>query len=90
MRRNGISYRYSVDVIANNWMGKGKQHKIETEFYERDSKYCSDEVLEEANAWFTGDVTCRINGIYILENDVIVGFVDPNYPPRVLQSSPNL
>ena len=68
-------YRYSVDVIANNWMGKGKQHRTQTVYYDRDSKDCSDEVLEEANAWFTGNVTCRISGIYVVENGVIVDFL---------------
>ena len=85
MRRNGISYRYCVDVIANNWMGKGKQHRTETIYYYRDSKDCSDEVLEEANACYTGEVTCQIKGIYILENDRIVDVVSSSKgdtPPK--------
>ena len=68
--KNG--FHYIVGVYIND---TGK--KVDTTTYQRTSKTCGDEVLETANAFYTGDNTCRIDGIGILnEIGQIVGFVD--------------
>jgi len=64
-------YCYIVGVYMN---GSGK--KVSTNHYTRTSKNCGDEVLETANAWFTGDNTSRVDGTFILKNGQVVGVVD--------------
>ena len=68
--KNG--FHYVVGVYMND---TGK--KVSTTTFTRTSKTCGNEVLETANAFFTGDNTCRIDGIAILNNiGQIVRFLD--------------
>ena len=67
-------YDYFVGVYKNIKGNVGR--KIDTAHYTRTSQTCGDEVLETANAFFTGDNTCRIDGIFILNNGQVVGVVD--------------
>ena len=67
-------YDYIVGVYPNINGNAGR--KSSTEHYKRTSKNCGDEVLETAYSFYTGDVTCRVDGIFILKNGQVVGVVD--------------
>ena len=69
-----VEYYYIVGVYHNINGNVGR--KSTTEKYRRTSKTCGDEVLETAYSFYTGDVICRVDGIFILKKGQVVGVVD--------------
>ena len=73
-KENEIKYRYVVGFYITK--NDNSVKKINTDYIDRNTIVPIGEVEKEVRENHRGESVCRVDGIYILENDKIVGVLD--------------